>query len=459
MGKQINKQVFLDELPRLACYSEDKIDWKNCVGKIVHFIYGDVDGVFEIISHDIPNQKVKIKYNNKIFLVSPHAIITGRLGKLFKDIKFTYIYDIGEKIIDDNRNLTITGRYRNEDNVRYYKYTCNICGWVEGSLSEYQIKKGVKCSCCSNRTVVKGINDITTTAPWMIKFFQNGEEEASNYTCCSGKYITPICPNCKTILHKKIKISDIYTRGYFCSVCSDGCSYPEKFMYSVLKQLKINFIMQFTKKEASWCKNFRYDFYLPDFNCIIETHGIQHYQDAGFYGGRTFEEELENDKQKKELAELHRCKYYIVDCRRSTKNWIKQSIIDSNILNCLCRSPSEIDWEECNSFAISNRCKEVCNLKADDPKLTAEDISKMTKISKSVVCKYLHVGTELGWCYYGKNGKKRIKMLKDDKEIGVFESVKSITKLEEYKNFCETTIQNVCRGHVDSYKGYTFKYV
>ena len=52
-----------------------------------------------------------------------------------------------------------------------------------------------------------------------------------------------------------------------------------------------------------------------------------------------------------------------------------------------------------------------------------------------------------------------IKIIKDDVEIGTFDYVKDITKLEQYKDFCETTIQNVCRGHIDSYKGYTFIYI
>lgn len=458
MSKQINKQIFLDELPRITYYSEDKIDWKNCNGKMVNFIYGNIEDSFEIISHNIETQRVEIKYNNETFFVKPNSIINGKLGQLFKKKRSTYLYDIGDTIIDNNRNLLITSKYKNSQNIRWYKYTCNICGWTEGEQSEYQLEKGVNCSCCSNRTVVKGINDITTTAPWMIKYFQGGEEEASKYTCCSGMLITLICPDCKTIAHKSVLISNLYKHGYFCEVCSDGISYPEKFMYSMLKQLDIKFITQFSKKYKKWCKNYRYDFYLPDYNAIIETHGMQHYQYTGFKN-MTIDEQLENDKRKKDVAETNNCKYFVIDCRNSNKNWIKQSIIDSNMLNYLGFSSANIDWDKCDTFAISNRCKEACDLKAKYPKMTASDISKIMQISASNIGKYLHLGTELGWCYYGKNGKKRIQMFKDDLEIGIFESVSEITKLEEYKDFCETTIQNVCRGHIDSYKGYKFLYI
>ena len=87
-------------------------------------------------------------------------------------------------------------------------------------------------------------------------------------------------------------------------------------------------------------------------------------------------------------------------------------------------------WDECDKFAMSNRCKEVCKMKSENPKLTAKDISEITLISHPIVCDYLHKGTQFGWCYYNRNNKKRIQMLKDGSEIGVFDSAKEITKLK-----------------------------
>ena len=50
-------------------------------------------------------------------------------------------------------------------------------------------------------------------------------------------------------------------------------------------------------------------------------------------------------------------------------------------------------------------------------------------------------------------------MIKNGIEIGIFESAKDITKLEQYKNFSEFMIQRVCRGTDDSYNGYLFMYI
>ena len=75
----------------------------------------------------------------------------------------------------------------------------------------------------------------------------------------------------------------------------------------------------------------RYDIYIPSINCIIENHGIQHYNKGfEFIGGRTLEEEQENDKYKKCVANKNGVEnYIIIDCRKSTKEWVEQSVMQS----------------------------------------------------------------------------------------------------------------------------------
>ena len=45
-----------------------------------------------------------------------------------------------------------------------------------------------------------------------------------------------------------------------------------------------------SEKTFPSCKNERplpFDFYLPDFNCLIEIQGEQHYKSKSFMGGRS----------------------------------------------------------------------------------------------------------------------------------------------------------------------------
>ena len=83
-----------------------------------------------------------------------------------------------------------------------------------------------------------------------------------------------------------------------------GCKYcqesrGERKIRTILKKLKINYIMQ---KKFSDCKNKRelpFDFYLPDFNICIEYDGIQHFKSIEYFGGiNGFEQTVNNDKIK-----------------------------------------------------------------------------------------------------------------------------------------------------------------
>lgn len=51
-------------------------------------------------------------------------------------------------------------------------------------------------------------------------------------------------------------------------------------------------------------RNFRYDFYLPDYNLFIEYHGVQHYKESGMMSsGVSFEERIHIDKLKQNYAQ------------------------------------------------------------------------------------------------------------------------------------------------------------
>lgn len=55
------------------------------------------------------------------------------------------------------------------------------------------------------------------------------------------------------------------------------------------------------KKKFLWAGQKRYDFFLPDFNLVIEYMGKQHYIDQPFFQ-RTLEEQQNIDKWKKQKA-------------------------------------------------------------------------------------------------------------------------------------------------------------
>ena len=286
-----------------------------------------------------------------------------------RNIKINWRYNIGQRLIEYNTNgslkkdITIIDRKiikksqktKNESlfsqNIKYYKYKCNICGFDCGEhyrnqkynkelwIIEAQLIIGCGCGVCCNspQTVVEGINDIPTTAPWMVKYFQGGYDEAKLYNKSSGKKIYPVCPDCGRVKDKKISINTLYSSHSISCYCSDCIPYGEKIMSEILNQLRLNFQTQLTKSTFKWCNKYRYDFYFEykGEQYICEVHGMQHYEENTNFK-MSLKEVQENDRLKKELALNNGVKegnYIVIDCRKSELDFIKQNILDSDLAN------------------------------------------------------------------------------------------------------------------------------
>lgn len=146
----------------------------------------------------------------------------------------------------------------------------------------------------------------------------------------------------------------------YCSRQMSG-SYPERIVSSLLSSLNVDFSRE---QIFPWSTNIiesdnkphtkRYDFYIPEFEAIIEVHGSQHYgQGFEAIGGRTLDEEQNNDRLKEELAKKNGIKHYIViNALESTLGYIRQSIVENNDFNQLFNL-SNVDWTKIHSNTIS----------------------------------------------------------------------------------------------------------
>ena len=89
------------------------------------------------------------------------------------------------------------------------------------------------------------------------------------------------CKKCNSFF--EVNWHNISSSGQGCSICSDGTSYGEKFIYSMLNQLNIKYIPEFN---TDWTQGKKYDVNIPSINGIIEINGRQHYEEWGFYSIR-----------------------------------------------------------------------------------------------------------------------------------------------------------------------------
>jgi len=238
------------------------------------------------------------------------------------------------------------------------------------------------------------------------KYIINKENE--NICKISTRVKIPMkCPDCG--YEKEMTISNLINQGFGCLKCSDGISYPEKFFYNVLEQLlDKDFQTQLSKTTFNWCGSYLYDFYINKINGICETHGEQHYKETNGNWGKSLKETQDNDRDKEYLAKENEIEnYLVINCRYSTIEWIKNSIMNRDITRpdqpCLAELlnfvESDIDWLKCHEVGCKSLVKEVCLL-WENKGLNMLEIAKELKIGTETIRKYLIQGTELGWCNY-----------------------------------------------------------
>ena len=451
------RHINTEELPRKGSF----IDWENSIGYKLKFIYNDIEGELEIIGYKREKNLsyVKVKYKNNISFIASSRLKKCQIGRIIGTYTGEFKLSIGDIIKDNKRDITLTDtrRDRNDQNKKHYKYKCNKCGYDEGWIRESRLLNGGGCTCCSHKTVVKGINDIATTDPWMIEYLVN-KEDGYKYTSQSGKLIKVKCKNCG--LEKEIKVKNLYAEhGVACERCSDGKSYPEKFMYNLLEQSNINFETQYSPQ---WGNGRRYDFYLPDYNIIIETHGEQHYNYSGFR--RTLKEEQTNDSKKEMLAINNMInKYVIIDCRESNMQYIKNSIKNSYLNTIL--DLNTIDWKRVDELSTNSLVKCICDFYSIN-KVPIIELCKNFKLGRDTVRKYLKIGKELGWCDYDKEKNRRVSC--DSRKIRVPEINEEFNTINEcireiHKKYniklSGGSVWLVLNGKRKHHKNLTFRYL
>lgn len=492
------RKVYLDNLPKYQNnrYYKDntQIDWENSVGNIVKFEYDDVIGEFKIIScdkSDSKNIKLYVKYKDNEFKINTGSLYKGQIRKILDkphfDIK--YRYDIGEKFQDQKRNLTITDKkiiQRTQVNkrcktgignhyIKWYKYTCNNCGWTEGWDTEGHLKEGRGCSCCAGRTLVESINSLAAKSPDLIKYLKDSND-ATKYTYGSSKSVSCKCPICG--YEKHTIVNNLSRYGFVCPRCSDNISMPEKFMMSLLDQLNINYIYQLTSSYFNWIGLYRYDFYLLDYNCIVEVHGEQHYKDCHKRNkrARTLKEEQDNDLIKKYLAINNGIDNYVVldarECNRLNQKEFIKEIISNEFFKKF--DFDNVNWERCLEYTKTSFIKMVCDYynqyELNNKYISTTMLSDKFKLSVPTIYSYLIFGNKYGLCKYdGRIAKsnssrrskkgKQVSVYKDGILMNTYISITQLSELsmEHYGiKFWTDKISKFCDSD-KLYHGYSIK--
>lgn len=334
------------------------------------------------------------------------------------------------------------------------------CGheWIS-SVNNRENNKG--CAYCASfqGRILVGYNDMWTTRPDMASMLLN-PEDGYKYTYGSNAKVDWKCPHCKNILKKKM-IDNVNKRGLICYRCKDGKGYPEKLMISLLDYMNIEYEYQC---KFSWCNDKFYDFYIKDFNCIIEVHGRQHFDDKGFerVGGRTLKEEQENDKIKYDKAISNNINEYIViDCRKSELEWIKNSILNSGLSKLY--NLDSVDWMECEKNALSSLVVKACEIYNDESK-NIEYIAEKLKLSNVTIRSYLKRGAGIKLCDYCPEKTReelpglRKAVIQFDKEGKLINEYKSMKEASFITGIKVGNISRCCNRKTKTAGGFKWKF-
>lgn len=458
--KEERVKISLEQLPKIKFKNKEIVDFYNLAGIEVDYSYENIKGTIKIIKTYIKRKARRIIFENneEVFDVNYDTSFTkGNFTR--KIIGSSYRFNIGETV----NGLQILNRKIHQINDtakrKFYLVKCLKCGYISEKWKEEQsIINGNKCPVCCTapKVTIEGLNDITTTDPWMIPYFQGGYEEAKLYTSGSNKRIFPICPYCKTIKDKSIKISSIRTNKGISCICGDGFSYPNKLMYNILILKNIKFISEYSPE---WVGKYRYDFYIPSKHIIIEMDGGLGHGNKYHRGYKTQQELKDIDNYKDYIADKNGLKVYRIDCKKNYFNYISENILKSDIAKILDISENNLINADKKSY--SNIVYDVCKYKNNHLSESLKNIANVFGIHIATVCRYLKIGYKYGWVdkLYIGNGNPLI-VYKDGRKIGYYSNsiqASELLKKDFGYSISHSNIRNLRNKQKTNRDGYSFK--
>lgn len=359
-------------------------------------------------------------------------------------------YEFFYKLKENNPNIIILSVYKGMNN--YINFKCSKCGYV-GKVKARDLKNGrTKCGVCSGRKTVKGVNTIEITHPQNLIYFVD-IEDAKSHTYGSNEKVDMKCPICNTI--RNYSIIKLNSRGFVCTKCTDNRSYPEKFMYNLLDQLKLKFKSEVIFK---WSGKYRYDFVFNEF--IVEMDGLFHKVDNNM-NGTTAEQSKQTDDIKDAIAIENGYEIIRIEAYESNFLYLKNKVLNSNLKNIL--NLKYVDWQKLELDIINKSLLlEVSELWKKGTRHF--EIADILHINKQKVTSLLKTSARVGMTNYDpiinkfvykpiSSNSVAVKCLNDNK---IFYSMK---QAELYYGIYKNGVGSVCHGERLSVHNLEFDFV
>lgn len=232
-------------------------------------------------------------------------------------------------IIDENNDLEFIDFGYNQKLMKpTIKFKCLKCGLISELQLVYFLKTH-KCPGCAYNAkhfTTQGIQNRLPEGYTLLEEYKGTDiKMLIRHEECSFIW--------KTTVHNLLT-------GCGCPKCSKKRSKGEQKITKWFSN-NINFKIE---HKFDWSENRRYDFYLPDFNLVIEYMGVQHYKTVDFFQ-KTVEEQQIIDKWKKDQALLHSLQYFDI-------SYIDYENIEDILAQRLSRKESREEFSEMEGIPL-----------------------------------------------------------------------------------------------------------
>ena len=198
----------------------------------------------------------------------------GRRCKTCRDNKYRTSYEDVKNFIESIGYELLSDEYKNEN--KKIKVRCNKGHEYETRLSS--LKEGCRCKKCITHEIAKNKKHSYEYIKNYIEDF-GYELLSSEYDCDSEKIILK-CP--KGHIYNTATFAS-FRQGNRCPICRE--SRGEKEVKRTLDKLNVKYEQQYKFEDCKIKLCLPFDFYLFDYNILIEYDGQQHFEIVDFYGG------------------------------------------------------------------------------------------------------------------------------------------------------------------------------
>lgn len=305
-----------------------------------------------------------------------------------------------------NPQITVTSKYNSSQTKM--RYICNNHDIpYYGRIRSNSLLKQFECPWCKNghEHIIIGENDIKSMNPVMYEMLV---DKSINEKCNINSLVKTDfkCIYCGSIIKNKI-ISHVHNRGLKCK-CMDGNSLGEKFFDAVIRCVDDNVNTEFHINNNF---KYRYDFggEVNGIKWICEIMGKQHSEKSfETCGGRSLDEEIANDKEKKEFAISNGIELYVtIDSKKSGYHELMKAILDSDLSGLY--DFSKVNFVDCYRKSLKSEIIDVCKYWNDGYRIM--EICKLTNHGKNTIREYLLKGNEIGLCKYDYTKSNRTSVI------------------------------------------------